>query len=327
MAYNGDENSIYLEHPRGSVQVRGDRDMIFGREDFSFLTSNESSYITRRGKGGHFVITSDRDIYGNVQFFIQDLGSANGTLLNGSEIQGKPKQVIKEGDSISPGGIAPFRVRTADVKKSYYGGNVRSGGYIPIEQKSSNKPKLLGKVLIAISIISLIISVSVSSFAFVTLNNTYEKALPLFDKVDTMKEYVNTFDKELDKIDSYLNDIDTEYYKQMISSIKSLTNNPVVTVALNLAGVGNLLDDINESIENFEDILDHVDEIKSDLKLAKGKISTIKSALSEYEAIKENIISFIKILRVYIIGTMIYCIVLNGIILYAGYYLLNLNKS
>jgi pSer/pThr/pTyr-binding forkhead associated (FHA) protein len=327
VAHNEDTSSIYLEHPRGSIQVRWNHDRIFGREDFSFLTSNESSYISRKGKGGHFVITSDRDIYGYVQFFIQDLGSANGTLVNGIEIQGRHKQVLKDGDSISPGGIIPFRVRTTDMKRGYYSNNLRSGEYSPLAHKSRNKSKLLGKILITVSIISLIISVSVSSFAFLTLNNTYEKALSLFEKVDAMKEYVNTFDNEFDKFDSYLDDIDTKYYKQMISSIKSLKNNQVVTVALTLAGLGSLLDDIDKGIEKFEGILDNIDKIKSDLTQAKKNFSTIKSALSEYDTLKENIASFIKILRAYIIGTMAYCIILNGIILYNGYYLLKLNKS
>ena len=142
-----------------------------------------------------------------------------------------------------------------------------------------------------------------------------------------MKEYVNTFDNEFDKFDSYLDDIDTKYYKQMISSIKSLKNNQVVTVALTLAGLGSLLDDIDKGIEKFEGILDNIDKIKSDLTQAKKNFSTIKSALSEYDTLKENIASFIKILRAYIIGTMAYCIILNGIILYNGYYLLKLNKS
>ena len=152
-------NSLYIEHPYGVIQVSGNQDRIFGREDFSFLTSDESSYISRKAKGGHFAINSSMDSYGNAQFFIQDLGSSNGTLVNGRGISGKAKQILKNGDSISLGGIVSFGVRVTDAKKSYYEESTRISSYTPVESKSSNTPigLILGGVVVGLILIGIII--------------------------------------------------------------------------------------------------------------------------------------------------------------------------
>ncbi|OQC18179.1 MAG: FHA domain protein [Firmicutes bacterium ADurb.Bin080] len=165
MAYNDDTSSIYLEHPRGSIQIKGNTDRIFGREDFSFLSSDESSYISRKTKGGHFAINSNMDSYGNIQFFIRDLGSANGTLVNGRDIKGTGKQALRNGDSISLGGIVPFRVRATEAKKNYHEDNTRISSYTPVsnytpmESKSSNTPigLILGGAIIGLILIGIIV--------------------------------------------------------------------------------------------------------------------------------------------------------------------------
>lgn len=67
-----------------------------GREDFrSFFQESVLSYISRR----HFRFTEEREEVG-----IEDIGSANGTLLNGREIRGGGVFAIKKGDTIDLGG-------------------------------------------------------------------------------------------------------------------------------------------------------------------------------------------------------------------------------
>ncbi|GEM_PF-1167697 len=75
---------------------------IFGRETFEKwgVHPDVLAYITREERGGHFKIY----IRGN-RWYIEDLNSTNGTLLNGREIKGKGPQELKDGDVISPGGV------------------------------------------------------------------------------------------------------------------------------------------------------------------------------------------------------------------------------
>lgn len=180
--------------------------------------------------------------------------------------------------------------------------------------------KVLGKILIVVSIIGLIFTVSISSFTLITLNNTYENALPLFDKIDAMKGYFNAFDENLDEFDTYLKDIDTDYYMQKLSNIRSFTN------TLNSFGLGSLVSGFNEDISKVEIIISSIEELKLNLEFAKRDFSSIKASLLEYEIVKENIINFIGLLRAYLIATTAYGILINGLLLYAGYYILNLNK-
>ena len=79
-----------------------------------------------------------------------------------------------------------------------------------------------GKILIAISIIGLIFSISISSITLINLNNTYEKTMPLFDKIDLIKDHVDTFDENLGEFNLYLKDIDTKEYMQKLSNMQIL---------------------------------------------------------------------------------------------------------
>jgi len=75
----------------------------FGREDFrGLIPEDQLSFISRR----HFRISYD---YARGCFVAEDLGSKNGTLLNGEEIRGKGPQELKDGDIISPAGIVNLR--------------------------------------------------------------------------------------------------------------------------------------------------------------------------------------------------------------------------
>ena len=91
---------------------------------------------------------------------------------------------------------------------------------------------------------------------------------------------------------------------------------------LNSLGLGGLVSGIDEDISRFEGILGNIEELKLNLESARDDFSEIKSSLTEYDNVKQSIIGFVRTLRLYVIGMMIYSIVLNGIILYVGYYLL-----
>ena len=88
---------------------------MFGREDFiNYLSQDESKFISRKEKGGHFSIYLRRDPNDQIKYFIKDMESANGTFVNGKDIRGKGKVEIFSGDSISPGGAIPFDFRAID---------------------------------------------------------------------------------------------------------------------------------------------------------------------------------------------------------------------
>lgn len=95
-----------LIFPNGKVlEVRNEFIKRFGREDFvNYLTPKELKYITRKVRGGHFeIIAQIRD--NNIEYYIRDLNSSNGTLLDGEEIKGKGSIPLKDGSVISPAGI------------------------------------------------------------------------------------------------------------------------------------------------------------------------------------------------------------------------------
>ncbi len=173
-----------------------------------------------------------------------------------------------------------------------------------------------GKILIIISILGLIFSISISSLTLINLNNVYEKSVPIFDKIDIIKTHVDTFDGNLDKFNQYLEDIDTKEYMQRLANMKYLVS------TLNSFGLGNLVSGINEDISRFEGLLENLEELKINLESAKNDFSEIRTSLIEYDTVKQSIIGFVGTLRLYVIGMMIYSIVLNGIVLYVGYYLL-----
>jgi len=75
----------------------------FGREDFrGYLPETQLPYISRR----HFRIGYD---YARNSFVIEDLGSTNGTLVDGEDIRGKGPVPLKDGSIISPAGVVNLR--------------------------------------------------------------------------------------------------------------------------------------------------------------------------------------------------------------------------
>jgi len=176
--------------------------------------------------------------------------------------------------------------------------------------------EMFGKILIVISIIGLIFTISISSFTLISINNTYEKSLPLFDRIDLIKNHVDTFDENLDEFNLYLKDIDTKEYMQKLANMRSFVN------TLNSLGLGSLVSGLNEDIDRFEGIVGNLEELELNLESAQSSFSEIKSSLIEYDTVKESILSFVRTLRLYVLGMMVYSIILNGILLYVGYYLL-----
>ena len=70
-------------------------DKALGRKDFVALAEPaKAEYISRQ----HLRLTQE-----NKEYFIEDLGSTNGTRLNGVEIRGRGKQAIASGDTIELG--------------------------------------------------------------------------------------------------------------------------------------------------------------------------------------------------------------------------------
>jgi hypothetical protein len=94
-----------LELPSGGVIPVTSPRQVFGRADFErYVDPSLLSYISRR----HFMITLEPG-----GFFIEDLGSANGTTLNDADIRGKGKVPLKSGDTIGVGGVLKLRFRVA----------------------------------------------------------------------------------------------------------------------------------------------------------------------------------------------------------------------
>jgi hypothetical protein len=75
---------------------------IFGRIELArFVPSpTEASWISRK----HFFITSD-----GTDFYIQDDSSRNKTTLNGEEITGKGRMLLRDGDEIGVAGVVMIR--------------------------------------------------------------------------------------------------------------------------------------------------------------------------------------------------------------------------
>lgn len=86
-----------LEGPGGKELIIADVERIFGRSDFEqFLPWDAARTISRR----HF-----RIFYRAGRWYIEDLNSTNGTIVNGEDIRGKGPRPVKDGDMISPAGV------------------------------------------------------------------------------------------------------------------------------------------------------------------------------------------------------------------------------
>jgi len=88
----------------GTISVR-EQSRTFGRMDFINMLKqqDDSKYISRQ----HFQIKQEQGKY-----YIQDVGSKNGTKLNGVDIRGKGWQEIKPGDKISVADVLELTFQT-----------------------------------------------------------------------------------------------------------------------------------------------------------------------------------------------------------------------
>jgi|GEM_PF-2391844 len=87
----------FLELPNGSSIPITESSTDFGRDDFKpYLPPATAQFISAK----HF-----RIYYAGGQWYVEDLGSTNGTLLNGHQIKGRGPQPLKPGDVISPAGV------------------------------------------------------------------------------------------------------------------------------------------------------------------------------------------------------------------------------
>jgi len=93
--------SAKIALPNGmEIQIDGNGRVI-GRGDFArALALDELGLISRR----HFEIKTE-----NEQFYIEDLGSANGTRLNGEDISGKGQVGLNNDDIIEPAGTIELK--------------------------------------------------------------------------------------------------------------------------------------------------------------------------------------------------------------------------
>jgi hypothetical protein len=94
-----------LELPNGQVIPVTSMSQDFGRGDFENIVPKEvSNIISRR----HFQISfSPRD----KSFYIEDVGSTNGTKVNATDIKGKGKYPLKTGDVISPADVINLKFK------------------------------------------------------------------------------------------------------------------------------------------------------------------------------------------------------------------------
>ncbi len=86
-----------LEGPGGKELIIADVERVFGRSDFEqFLPWDAARTISRR----HF-----RIFYRAGKWYVEDLNSTNGTLVNGEDIRGRGPHPVVDGDIISPAGV------------------------------------------------------------------------------------------------------------------------------------------------------------------------------------------------------------------------------
>lgn len=94
-----------FEMPNGQIVPITDINKEFGREDFrAQLPADVQQLISRR----HFKVSfSPRD----KTFLIEDLGSANGTSVNNSDIRNKGRVPLKNNDVVSLGGVINLKFK------------------------------------------------------------------------------------------------------------------------------------------------------------------------------------------------------------------------
>lgn len=85
---------------------------VFGREDFvGSIVVDELLFLGKK----HFKLTLMDD-----GFYIQDLNTKNGTLVNGEEIKGMGKIKLKDGDEIIVAGVLRIIYREQDITNESY---------------------------------------------------------------------------------------------------------------------------------------------------------------------------------------------------------------
>jgi hypothetical protein len=93
--------SAKIELPNGIEIQLGGNGRVIGRSDLArSLVLDELGLISRL----HFEVKAE-----NEQFYIEDLGSANGTRLNGEEISGQGKVGLNDNDIIEPAGAIQLK--------------------------------------------------------------------------------------------------------------------------------------------------------------------------------------------------------------------------
>src|ERR1051325_5335008 len=85
---DGSVQEIAFDRPRITLGRKVGNDLHFNRPEIS-------------GTHAAFLLEDD-------QFFVSDLGSTNGTLMNGAKLLPNQKYALQDGDIIS---IAPFRIQ------------------------------------------------------------------------------------------------------------------------------------------------------------------------------------------------------------------------
>jgi hypothetical protein len=95
-----DVASAKIVLPDGS-EIHLANNRVIGRSDLArALSLDELGFISRR----HFEVKAEAE-----QFYIEDLGSANGTKLNGEDISGQGKVGLKNDDVIEPAGAIQIK--------------------------------------------------------------------------------------------------------------------------------------------------------------------------------------------------------------------------
>ncbi|MCU7786710.1 FHA domain-containing protein [Pyrobaculum sp. 3827-6] len=94
-----------LTDPTGRYKLSTTNYAEYGRDHFLDL-GEDAQYISRK----HFALK-----YQNGTLYIKDLGSKNGTKLNGVDIRGKDWQPLKPGDEIEIADVIKLKVVTDNI--------------------------------------------------------------------------------------------------------------------------------------------------------------------------------------------------------------------